>query len=145
VLQDSGGLIIYTKPAPLNWPFDQMNSEEGVAAMETLVEDSAKVIVPCVESSANNSHTIMRCCLIIAAINCRYRENRIVLFKSDLLHTTDHFTFKPGFKNRRINLTFLYGLRGQGDDPITLKQRTEESTKQAASGGTGERQQPRDL
>ena len=31
------------------------------------------------------------------------------MFDSKLLHKTDSFTFKPGYTNRRINLTFLYG------------------------------------
>ena len=38
-----------------------------------------------------------------------YRRNRIVIFDSILWHMTDTMNFKKGFKNRRINLTFLFG------------------------------------
>ena len=44
--QKSGGLIIYTKPAPLDWDFDRYNSVEGDAGMQELLKDSGKVIVP---------------------------------------------------------------------------------------------------
>ena len=30
-----------------------------------------------------------------------YKENRLVLFNSNLFHETDQFHFKPGYKNRR--------------------------------------------
>ena len=43
-----------------------------------------------------------------------YKRNRCVVFDSSLLHETDDFRFKPGYRNRRINLTFLFGERGQG-------------------------------
>jgi hypothetical protein len=32
----------------------------------------------------------------------------------DLFHETDRFHFKPGYKNRRINITLLFGKRGTG-------------------------------
>ena len=38
-----------------------------------------------------------------------YRENRCVIFRSDLLHETAPLHFKPGYRNRRINLTFMFG------------------------------------
>ena len=41
-----------------------------------------------------------------------YRQNRLVMFNSNLIHTTDRFHFKPGYQNRRINLTLLFGARG---------------------------------
>ena len=99
----NGGLVIYTKPVPLHWTsFASYNSAQADAKVYELVRDSAKVVVP-------------------------YRQNRIVLFKSDLLHNTDNMHFKPGFKNRRINLTFLYGRRGQGEDAQSVRQRAEKS------------------
>jgi len=36
-----------------------------------------------------------------------YKQNRAVIFDSRLLHATD-----PGFRNRRINLTYLFGKGG---------------------------------
>ena len=43
-----------------------------------------------------------------------HRQNRVVLFNSDLFHETARFTFKPGYKNRRINVTMLFGRRQDG-------------------------------
>jgi hypothetical protein len=40
-----------------------------------------------------------------------HRQNRAVIFNSDLIHATDAIRFKPGYENRRINITFLYGER----------------------------------
>ena len=40
-----------------------------------------------------------------------YRANRMVIFDSRLFHRTQDFCFKTGYKERRINLTFLYGER----------------------------------
>ena len=38
-----------------------------------------------------------------------YKENRCVLFDSTLFHATDELHFKPGYSNRRVNVTLLYG------------------------------------
>jgi tetratricopeptide (TPR) repeat protein len=40
-----------------------------------------------------------------------YRENRAVLFKSRLFHRSDTPHFAPGYENRRINVTLLFGGR----------------------------------
>jgi hypothetical protein len=32
-----------------------------------------------------------------------------VLFDSSLVHVTDELKFKPGYENRRVNITLLYG------------------------------------
>jgi hypothetical protein len=34
-----------------------------------------------------------------------------VIFNSNLFHQTDRFDFAPGYLNRRINITLLYGRR----------------------------------
>jgi len=39
-----------------------------------------------------------------------YRRNRVVVFDSALYHATNRHSFKPGYTNRRINLTLLFGL-----------------------------------
>ena len=41
-----------------------------------------------------------------------HRQNRMVIFNSDLFHETDRITFADGYENRRINITLLYGTRG---------------------------------
>ena len=38
-----------------------------------------------------------------------HRANRCVLFDSKLIHVTDKMRFKPGYENRRVNVTLLYG------------------------------------
>jgi hypothetical protein len=37
-----------------------------------------------------------------------YRENRVIIFNSMLLHTTDNYNFRDNYENRRINVTFFY-------------------------------------
>jgi len=40
-----------------------------------------------------------------------YRQNRAVVFNSDLFHETDRLAFKDEYVSRRINVTLLYGYR----------------------------------
>jgi hypothetical protein len=76
---------VYTVKPPEDWDFERYNRDTDFV-YETLIEPSgfANVTIP-------------------------YKENRAVLFDSALFHTTDHFRFKKGYTNRRINLTLLYG------------------------------------
>jgi Tfp pilus assembly protein PilF len=83
---DSGGLLVWDAPAPLDWDFAKYNNDVP-AAREFLARAGARpVTVP-------------------------YRANRAVIFDSDLFHETDRITFKEGYLNRRINITLLYGRR----------------------------------
>lgn len=83
---ESGGLVIWDKPAPLEWNFAQYNGA-GQAVRDFLAQAGARsVTVP-------------------------YRANRAVIFDSDLFHETDRISFKEGYLNRRINITMLYGMR----------------------------------
>ena len=83
---DSGGLVVWDKKAPLDWDFARYNADEA-AIRAFLVEKKAKPItVP-------------------------HRANRAVIFDSDLFHETDKIVFKDGYRNRRINVTMLYGRR----------------------------------
>lgn len=45
------------------------------------------------------------------SVTIPYRANRAIVFSSALFHETDRMTFKPGYTNRRINITMLYGRR----------------------------------
>jgi tetratricopeptide (TPR) repeat protein len=86
---ESGGLVIWDKAAPLEWNFAKFNSDER-AAYDFLAESGArKITVP-------------------------YRANRAVIFDSNLFHKTDRIDFAPGYENRRINITMLYGRRQRG-------------------------------
>jgi hypothetical protein len=89
-----GGLVVWDKPAPLEWTFAQYNSPgAGQRIRDFLAQTQAKsVTVP-------------------------YRANRAVIFDSDLFHETDRIAFKEGFLNRRINITMLYGTRESAVKP----------------------------
>jgi Tetratricopeptide repeat len=83
---NSGGLVIWDKPAPLDWNFAHYNGDDQ-AIQNFLAQTGAQsVTVP-------------------------YRANRAVIFDSDLFHETDKIAFKEGYLNRRINITMLYGQR----------------------------------
>ncbi len=80
----SGGMVVYDVPAPTSWTFADYNTNQ--AKMKAFLEthDARSMRVP-------------------------YKENRCVLFDSSLIHITDELHFKPGYTNRRINVTLLYG------------------------------------
>ena len=85
---DSGGLIVYTREAPADWDFNEYNSRPK--EIEAFARDCPKELIP-------------------------YRYNRAVMFHSNLIHKTDDFRFKPGLRNRRINITILFGERSNGE------------------------------
>jgi tetratricopeptide (TPR) repeat protein len=85
---DSGGLILWDTPAPLDWTFAQYNAPgAGAAIRELLARTGAR------------------------SVKVPYRANRAVIFDSDLFHETDRIAFKEGYLNRRLNITLLYGRR----------------------------------
>ena len=84
-----GGLVIWDKEAPLEWNFAKFNADES-AAYDFLAQSGAK------------------------QIRIPYRANRAVIFDSNLFHKTDKISFAPGYENRRINITMLYGRRRRG-------------------------------
>ena len=82
--KETGGMVIYDVSVPRHWTFQDYNGDPG------------KMQAYITERNAQ-------------ARRISYKENRCVVFDSTLLHTTDRFTFKPGYCNRRINATLLYG------------------------------------
>lgn len=42
-----------------------------------------------------------------------YGCNRATIFNSDVVHMTDEMSFKEGYLNRRINITFLFGRKSR--------------------------------
>jgi len=82
----SGGLVVYDAEAPLDWDFKIYNKNQRRIRQFLDEHNSGKTVVP-------------------------YRENRIVLFNSNLFHETDTIEFKSGYENRRINITMLFGDR----------------------------------
>jgi hypothetical protein len=105
----SGGLIIYDVDAPMRWDFDTYNGSD--------------MIKPFLRQQAAGSVTIP------------YRQNRAIIFNSDLFHATAAVSFRPEYENHRINVTMLFGDR-EGDvhhrelarfDPLTSGRMTSSS------------------
>ena len=86
----TGGLVVYDKEAPSSWNFKEYNSDRN----------KPKILQWLKEAGAE-------------AITVPYRANRAVVFNSDLFHETDEVAFKDDYLSRRINITLLYGYRGQ--------------------------------
>jgi hypothetical protein len=86
--QESGGLVVYDVKAPAAWSFDEYNGHSSPERLDRFLADSGA-----------------------KAITVPHRQNRAVIFDSDLFHATAPLHFKPGYENRRINVTMLYGLR----------------------------------
>tara|TARA_Y100001968_G_C19435692_1_gene759508 strand:- start:915 stop:2792 length:1878 start_codon:yes stop_codon:yes gene_type:complete len=82
----SGGLVVYDVEAPRDWGFQTYNSDQKKIREE-------------LNRSKGNTITIP------------HKENRAVVFNSDLFHETDNYEFKEGYENRRINVTMLFGDR----------------------------------
>jgi len=81
-----GGLLVYEHDAPSAWDFRMFNKDPGKIGeyLESIGSVSARY---------------------------PYRANRALIFDSDLFHATDSPHFRPGYLNRRINVTLLYGNR----------------------------------
>jgi hypothetical protein len=84
--ETTGGLVVYDVDAPLSWDFNTYNGQ-------------GDVIAPFLDRQCSRSITIP------------YRQNRAIIFNSDLFHGTAELRFRPGYENRRINVTMLYGDR----------------------------------
>jgi tetratricopeptide (TPR) repeat protein len=83
---DHGGLVVYDREAPADWDFAKFN--KNLPAIRQFLGESGS-----------------------RAVTVPYRQNRAVIFNSDLFHNTDRFAFAPGYENRRINVTMLFGNR----------------------------------
>ncbi len=86
---EHGGLVVWDKAAPLDWDFEKYNGD--IAATRDFLKRSGA-----------HAQTVP------------YRANRAVIFDSDLFHETDSIRFREGYRNRRINVTLLYGERDPG-------------------------------
>ena len=84
--KDSGGLVVWDKEAPQDWDFDKYNNDQD-AMRRFLADNDAK------------------------PVRIAYRQNRALVFNSNLFHETDRIVFREGYENRRINITLLYGRR----------------------------------
>lgn len=81
-----GGLVVWDAEAPADWDFSTYNADTETIG-RFLRETGAR------------------------AVRVPHRQNRCVVFNSDLFHRTDDLSFAAGYENRRINVTMLYGKR----------------------------------
>ncbi|WP_028464406.1 tetratricopeptide repeat protein [Nisaea denitrificans] len=85
---ETGGLLVFRKPAPQDWTFERYNAAPAEEIYDFLGDERDNPVrVP-------------------------NRENRALLFDSRLFHETDRFKFKDGYIHRRINITMLFGHGG---------------------------------
>lgn len=84
---EASGLMVWDKAAPAEWSFKKYNRDEE--AIRRFLADSGA-----------RAHEVP------------YRQNRALIFNSDLFHQSGSLRFKPGYANRRINVTMLFGRRG---------------------------------
>ena len=83
---DSGGMVVYDLEAPLSWSFGQYNERPDLIG-ELIARHRPR------------------------AIRIPYRQNRAIIFNSDLFHGTEAVCFRPDYLSHRINVTMLYGDR----------------------------------
>ncbi len=87
---ERGGLVLYQKEQPPDWDWKEYNEHRNRPYIRKRVakflDSATRVTIP-------------------------YRENRAVLFHSNLFHKSDEIRFKDGLQNRRMNVTMLYGRR----------------------------------
>ncbi len=85
---ENGGLVVWDKEAPDHWDFAEYNDDKNRHKIqEFLGQNGAK------------------------PITIPHRQNRAVIFNSNLFHETDVIDFQDNYESRRINVTLLYGHR----------------------------------
>jgi hypothetical protein len=84
----AGGLVVHDAPVPASWSLEDYNLRRNAPKMRRWLR--------------GRTHRELR---------IPYRDNRAVVFDSAFLHHSDRGVFAPGYENRRVNVTFLYGSR----------------------------------
>jgi hypothetical protein len=88
---EGGGMVMYNKVHPPEWDWLTYNVQKDDPSIQSNISQYL--------SDAE-------------ATRIPYRCNRAVLFHSTLFHKTDPFRFQDGYENRRMNITMLFGKRG---------------------------------
>ena len=86
----NGGLVVWDKEAPDDWDFAEYNNDKNKHKIHEFLEKSGA-----------------------KPITIPHRQNRAVIFNSNLFHETDAIDFQDTYESRRINVTLLYGHRQQ--------------------------------
>ncbi|CAN0462998.1 unnamed protein product [Ascophyllum nodosum] len=116
---DAGGLTVFHARPPDEWSFSNFN-RDPVSVEEFLRKnDVGNTSVP-------------------------QRQNRALLFDSMLFHQGDPFRFKKGERNRRINLTLLFGAQHAARPPQAVSDTSGDRNEgvAAAKGRATERTPP---
>ncbi|MYM41114.1 hypothetical protein [Duganella qianjiadongensis] len=82
----SGGMHIYDIAAPPDWQFEEYNRRPDKIRRYLSAMGAQARYIP-------------------------YRQNRAIIFDSDLFHGTARCHFRDDYASRRINITLLYGQR----------------------------------
>jgi tetratricopeptide (TPR) repeat protein len=85
---ESGGLVVWDKEAPDEWDFAEYNNDKNKHKIQAFLKESGA-----------------------KPLNIPHRQNRAVIFNSNLFHETDVIEFQDTYEYRRINVTLLYGHR----------------------------------
>ncbi|RMH33519.1 MAG: tetratricopeptide repeat protein [Nitrospirae bacterium] len=85
---ERGGLVVWDKEAPDEWDFKMFNDERNQPMIRKFLEEQQA-----------------------QPVRIPYRQNRAIIFNSNLFHETDTLVFRAGYEDRRINITLLYGYR----------------------------------
>ncbi len=83
---ETGGLLIYPQDPPVEWNFEDLRMDQ--AGIENWLQAHPQT-----------------------PLRIPYRCNRAVLFRSRLFHASDVYKFQPGYANRRVNITLLFGKK----------------------------------
>lgn len=84
-----GGLVLYDTLVPADWAFAEVNGRAGRLRAWLREGRPGRATIP-------------------------YRGNRLLLFDGRAPHRTEPFRFRPGYANRRLNLTFLFDTPDSG-------------------------------
>ena len=89
---ERGGLVVYTKEQPYEWDWRLYNRHKYrpdiLAEINAFLESADTMIIP-------------------------HRQNRALLFNSNLFHRSDNLHFRDDYASRRMNITMLFGKRGR--------------------------------
>jgi tetratricopeptide (TPR) repeat protein len=86
----NGGLVVWDKEAPDHWDFAEYNNDKNRHKIQEFLEQNGA-----------------------KPITIPHRQNRAIIFNSNLFHETDVIDFHDNYESRRINVTLLYGHRQQ--------------------------------
>jgi hypothetical protein len=103
----SGGMVVYDLEAPLSWNFHQYNECPDLIRELIARRRPKEIRIP-------------------------YRQNRAIIFNSDLFHATEAVCFQPDYLGCRINVTMLYGNRRLDEHHAEPEQQEKASVSSAA-------------